>query len=96
VRVFFVTQLTSAVTVEGSPVKISVSKAGGVGVDNAKVVAADVPASNGVIHIIDSVSKRHVPVRTGPDHRSFCTSSAMNTLASPIPPRANDPRPPGR
>ncbi|NEP80733.1 MAG: fasciclin domain-containing protein [Okeania sp. SIO3B3] len=41
-------------TVEGSEVKIKVSDAG-VKVGKANVVKADVPASNGVIHVIDTV-----------------------------------------
>ena len=41
-------------TVEGSKVKVKVSDAG-VKVGKAKVVKADVPASNGVIHVIDTV-----------------------------------------
>ena len=41
-------------TVEGSDVKVKVSDAG-VKVGKAKVVKADVPASNGVIHVIDTV-----------------------------------------
>lgn len=40
-------------TVQGS--EITVGTMGGVTVDNAKVVTADVAASNGVIHVIDSV-----------------------------------------
>jgi uncharacterized surface protein with fasciclin (FAS1) repeats len=40
-------------TVQGS--EITVGTMGGVTVDNAKVVATDVAASNGVIHVIDSV-----------------------------------------
>ena len=42
-----------AKTVEGS--KLSVNATSGVMVDNANVIAADVAASNGVIHIIDTV-----------------------------------------
>ena len=49
-----VVKMTSAKTVEGQSVKISM-KDGNVMVDNAKVVSADVMASNGVIHVIDSV-----------------------------------------
>ncbi|MCY7273685.1 MAG: fasciclin domain-containing protein [Phormidesmis sp. CAN_BIN44] len=41
-------------TVEGSPVSVKVN-AMGVMVNNAKVVTADVKASNGVIHVIDKV-----------------------------------------
>ena len=46
--------LSEATTVEGSDIAISV-KDGNVMIDNAKVVKADVPVSNGVIHVIDSV-----------------------------------------
>ena len=49
-----VVKMTSAKTVEGQSVKIS-TKDGGVMIDGAKVVKADVMASNGVIHVIDSV-----------------------------------------
>jgi uncharacterized surface protein with fasciclin (FAS1) repeats len=48
-----VTKLKDARTVEGGSVKIDAS--GGVKVNGAKVVKADVPASNGVIHAIDGV-----------------------------------------
>ena len=41
-------------TVEGSEVKVEVSRTG-VNVNNATVVKADVPASNGIIHVIDTV-----------------------------------------
>jgi uncharacterized surface protein with fasciclin (FAS1) repeats len=40
-------------TVQGS--ELTVSTAGGVMVDGAKVIAADIVADNGVIHVIDSV-----------------------------------------
>jgi uncharacterized surface protein with fasciclin (FAS1) repeats len=40
-------------TVQGSQLTLGTS--GGVTVDNAKVVKADIPADNGVIHVIDSV-----------------------------------------
>ncbi len=41
-------------TLEGAPVRVNVSSAG-VMVNTAKVVKADVKASNGVIHVIDKV-----------------------------------------
>ena len=50
-----VINLKTAKTVEGSSIKIKVSEEGTVHIDNAKVVAADVKAKNGVIHVIDSV-----------------------------------------
>lgn len=49
-----VVKLTSAKTLEGDSVDISV-KMGKVYVDDAQVIAADVEASNGVIHVIDAV-----------------------------------------
>jgi uncharacterized surface protein with fasciclin (FAS1) repeats len=49
-----VTKLKSAKTVNGQSVKISVMD-GGVMIDNAHVVKTDILASNGVIHVIDTV-----------------------------------------
>lgn len=49
-----VTKLKSAATVEGSDVQISI-KGKDVMINAAKVVAVDVDATNGVIHVIDSV-----------------------------------------
>jgi uncharacterized surface protein with fasciclin (FAS1) repeats len=49
-----VTSLKEAKTVNGQSVKIS-TMGGSVMIDNAKVVKADVAASNGVIHVIDTV-----------------------------------------
>jgi uncharacterized surface protein with fasciclin (FAS1) repeats len=49
-----VVKLKSAKTVQGSSVKIKVSD-GKVMVDNANVIKPDVVASNGVIHVIDTV-----------------------------------------
>jgi uncharacterized surface protein with fasciclin (FAS1) repeats len=49
-----VVKLTHAKTVEGSSVKISVM-GGKVMVNNANVTATDILASNGVIHVIDTV-----------------------------------------
>ena len=46
-------QLKDLSTVHGGRIKIDASK--GLKVDNATVVKADVPASNGVIHVIDAV-----------------------------------------
>ena len=48
-----VMKLKEAKTVEGQMVQINTSK--GVQVNDAKVVKADVMASNGVIHVIDTV-----------------------------------------
>ena len=43
-----------ATTVNGAPITIGVSDAG-VMINNAKVTAADIAASNGVVHVIDTV-----------------------------------------
>jgi len=48
-----VARLTSARTVNGKAVAINAN--GGVKIDNANVVLADVMADNGVIHVIDCV-----------------------------------------
>jgi uncharacterized surface protein with fasciclin (FAS1) repeats len=48
-----VVKLTSARTVEGSTVSINATN--GVKVNDATVVKADIVASNGVIHVIDTV-----------------------------------------
>ena len=44
-----------AATVQGSDVKVSISKKNGVMINDAKVIAADVKASNGVVHVINKV-----------------------------------------
>ena len=49
-----VVKLTQATTVEGSPVEINVVD-GKVMINNANVSATDIAASNGVIHVIDTV-----------------------------------------
>jgi uncharacterized surface protein with fasciclin (FAS1) repeats len=49
-----VVSLSSAKTVNGQAVSIS-AKSGSVLIDNANVTATDIIASNGVIHVIDSV-----------------------------------------
>ena len=48
-----VVELDSARTVQGQSIEIGT--AGGVTVDGAKVVKTDIPATNGVIHVIDTV-----------------------------------------
>jgi transforming growth factor-beta-induced protein len=54
VRAEQVVQLTSAQTVNGASVTINVQN-GTVRIDDATVIATDIEASNGVIHVIDTV-----------------------------------------
>lgn len=49
-----VVKLSSATTVNGADVAISVEE-GSVRIDNASVIMTDIGASNGVIHVIDTV-----------------------------------------
>ena len=49
-----VSNMHSATTANGKNIEIRTA-AGAVMVDDAKVVQADIPCSNGVIHVIDSV-----------------------------------------
>jgi uncharacterized surface protein with fasciclin (FAS1) repeats len=49
-----VTKLSSAKTVQGAALKVS-ANGGSVMIDGAQVTKADVAASNGVIHVIDTV-----------------------------------------
>ena len=52
-------QQVSAPTAMGSPLQIDATE--GVMVDNANVIAADIEATNGVIHVIDRVLVPQVP-----------------------------------
>ena len=49
-----VVKLDEAKTVNGQSVSIQVAD-NGVQIDNANVIATDIEASNGVIHVIDTV-----------------------------------------
>ena len=50
-----VVKLTSAPTVEGKAIKVTVKDGTVYLNDTVKVVTTDIPASNGVIHVIDAV-----------------------------------------
>ena len=54
VRAKDVIKVSSATSLQGQKIKVNTVN-GKVNVDNAKVVATDIMASNGVIHVIDSV-----------------------------------------
>lgn len=50
-----VVKLTSATTLQGQDLTVKVNADGTVMINNAKVVMTDIEASNGVIHVIDTV-----------------------------------------
>ena len=50
-----VVELESATTAQGSDLTITVSEEDGVSIDDAKILVTDIPALNGVIHVIDTV-----------------------------------------
>jgi uncharacterized surface protein with fasciclin (FAS1) repeats len=50
-----IASMSSLPTVQGMPLPVIIQPQGGIRVDGANVVTADIPASNGVIHIIDTV-----------------------------------------
>jgi uncharacterized surface protein with fasciclin (FAS1) repeats len=70
----------SAATVNGASVKIGV-KNGDVTVDGAKVVTTDIKASNGVIHVIDSVM---IPVVLSDIVDTAVAAGSFSTLAAAL------------
>ena len=54
-----VVKLSEATTVQGG--KVSVDSSNGVRINNAKAVKADIETSNGVIHVIDTSTRRNEP-----------------------------------
>lgn len=67
-------KLTSAPTLQGGPVKIELG-GNGIQINDAKVVTPDVEASNGVIHVIDSVLLP--PKLTAADSRRLLEEAVM-------------------
>jgi uncharacterized surface protein with fasciclin (FAS1) repeats len=55
--------MSSLPTVQGSALPVTVQPQGGIRVDGANIISADIPASNGVIHVIDAVM---IPPTTTP------------------------------
>lgn len=50
-----IASMSSLPTVQGSALPVTVQAQGGIRIDGANVIQADIPASNGVIHVIDAV-----------------------------------------
>jgi transforming growth factor-beta-induced protein len=79
-----VTKLTSAKSVQGEDITVTV-KDGKVMVNNANVVATDVMASNGVIHVIDSViMPPSMTTQTGPQVLPTAPAKPMNIVDTAV------------
>lgn len=76
-------KLTEAKTVQGSSVAI-VASGGGITVGGAKVVTADVKASNGVIHVIDKVLLPPAAAATPAAPRTGMGGFADDSTQSPL------------
>lgn len=50
-----VTALASVKTLHGDPLQVHIRPGGAVGIDGANLTLLDIPASNGMVHIVDSV-----------------------------------------
>ena len=68
-------------TLHGSMVRFAVFK-GGMMINGSNILGADVPASNGVIHIIDALllPPNEVPVEATPEPTAEATPAAMGTI----------------
>jgi uncharacterized surface protein with fasciclin (FAS1) repeats len=75
-----VVTLESAKTLQGGSVSVSASDAG-VSINNAKVTKADVKASNGVIHVIDTVLIPTDIVDIASSNADFSTLTSLLTSA---------------
>jgi hypothetical protein len=71
-----------AKTVEGQSLDINALN-GGVSVDNAKVIQADIEASNGVIHVIDTVVLPQERAATGSPRTRRSSAPSPHPLLRP-------------
>lgn len=71
--------LTSATTVEGRDVRVSLSRNGELRINESNVVKADIGASNGIIHVIDAVL---LPPDNSKPERETYTLSTDRTAGS--------------
>jgi len=71
--------LTSATTVEGRDVRVSLSRNGELRINESNVVKADIGASNGIIHVIDAVL---LPPDASKPERETYTLSTERTAGS--------------
>ena len=81
--------LTSATSVEGSPIAISVKDGSVYLNDSAKVVTPDVMAANGVIHVIDKVILRS-PAPRRPANPAKPTPAEGGACLLQVPPSAHE------
>lgn len=76
--------LSSLPTVQGSPLAVTVLPGGAVRVDEATVILPDIPASNGVIHVIDAVVVPPVGNATTPTPTATSTVTAVPTVTGNV------------
>jgi uncharacterized surface protein with fasciclin (FAS1) repeats len=74
-----IASMSSLPTVQGAALPVTVQAQGGIRVDGANVISADIPASNGVIHVIDAVM---IPPTTTPAPTLTRTPILPTTTAS--------------
>ncbi len=74
-----IASMSSLPTVQGMPLPVTIQPQGGIRVDGANVIQADIPASNGVIHVIDTVM---IPPTTTPAPTLTRTPILPTTTAS--------------
>lgn len=79
-----VVELSEAKTLNGASAKVTVTEDGKVMIDEATVVATDIEATNGVIHVIDAVilpeASSNARISTG--NAVFAAASGMDAQAS--------------
>lgn len=72
--------LTSATTVEGRDVRVSVSRNGELRINESNVVKTDIGASNGIIHVIDAVLLP--PDNSKPERETYVLSTERTAGSS--------------
>ncbi|MCC7002923.1 MAG: fasciclin domain-containing protein [Gemmatimonadaceae bacterium] len=80
--------LSSATTVEGRDVRVSLSRNGELRINESNVVKTDIGASNGIIHVIDAVLLP--PDNSKPERETYTLSTDRNAGSSTATSAARD------
>lgn len=80
--------LTSATTVEGRDVRVSLSRNGELRINESNVVKTDIGASNGIIHVIDAVLLP--PDNSKPERETYTLSTERSAGSSTATSAARD------